>query len=134
VKTPRPDFLTAFERSAIEDDLEGLVGDAQVGVTITYKSFVSQTVDVEAGTTIRTEADDMVSASKHIVTVTEVERSGGRLQMGDRIYTVVASALTNVPKTIDRVTDGGVTREVVSWETGGLGLTYEIVVRGGDAQ
>lgn len=134
MRTPRPDFLTAFEKTDIAADLAAMTDDEQIGISITYKSFTSQVVDVEAGTSVRTETEDDIDAIRHIVTVHEVERSGGKLQMGDRIYTVVASELTNTPKTIDRITEDSVTYEVVDWDTDALDLSFQIVARGGGTQ
>ena len=79
-------MLPTFQKNNVEATLRQLIEDTDIAVTITYLRLQSQTMDVEAGLPTRTEDSDSLSALFHDVTVDEVERSGGKLQMGDRIY------------------------------------------------
>lgn len=135
MRAPRPDPVSAFEATDIAADLRALVEDAQLAVSITYKSLTSQTMNVETGIATRVEAEATMSALVHEVTVYEVERSGGRLQIGDRIYQIMAADLPATPlKTTDRIVEGSVTREVVRWQRDALGSSYLVTARGGGAQ
>lgn len=134
MQTPRPDVLPTFQKNNVEATLRQLIEDTDIAVTITYLRLQSQTMDVEAGLPTRTEDSDSLSALFHDVTVDEVERSGGKLQMGDRIYQFMVDDITLVPTTSDRITQGSVTREVVDWEKDTFALSYLITARGGGAQ
>lgn len=134
MQTPRFDPMPDFVKDEIAASLRDMIADPELGVEITYKRFSSQTVDIEAGTATRTEPKNTIQALRRIVGVEEAERSGGRLQMGDRIYQIMKDDLSGTPTTSDRVQEGSVTREVVDWVRDVMDLFYLVTVRGGDAQ
>lgn len=131
MQTPRVNALDAFEKTELLSTLRDVVDDPEVRAQIDYVSMTGQaTVDLEAGTQTRAEATDSdVNAIRGFVGTDQVDRSGGRLEIGDRIYLIDQADLTNEPTTNDRIVDGSVTLEVVAWRSDPLELAYLITAR-----
>jgi hypothetical protein len=107
-----------------------LVSDPKISVEIQFKGFVSSTLDMESGKSTRRQTTYRIRALKHTVDVNEAAASGGRLQVGDRMYQVMKEDLTTtVPSTSDKIQEGSDTRAVVSWEIDAFGLSYTVATR-----
>jgi hypothetical protein len=124
------DLISPILRAAIDADIAGLLGDADVTpTTITVSTPTGRTVDDAAGTVSITSDDDSVSVLRAEITLAEVAQAAGGLQLGDIRYHVQASALSSVPTLASVVVDGGDRRRVVNVSIDPLGLLYTLTAR-----
>ena len=129
MQSPRADVLNAFEKADLLSTALDVLDDAELRTSIVLKSLASQTVDLEAGTVARSSLDDTVNALRRTVDVSEAERSGGKLEVGDRVYMIEQSDLSADLQTVDRIVDGTDVFEVVRFEADALGWFYSVTAR-----
>ncbi|MEE8551468.1 MAG: hypothetical protein V3T08_09485 [Gemmatimonadota bacterium] len=129
MQSPRADVLNPFLKAELLSTGLDLLDDAQIGTSIVLKSLSSQTVDLEAGTVARASIDDTVNALRRTVEVAEAEQSGGKLQVGDRVYLIEQSDLAGELQAVDQIVDGDDVFEVVRWEEDPLGWFYSVTAR-----
>lgn len=123
------DPLTRVQQERLATFVTDLVHCDQLSVEIQYITLRSSTYAVETGVTTRTEGDSTVRALRHIVDVDEAERSGGKLQVEDRLYMIAKEDIAVAPTTSDNIVDANETFEVVSWEEDPLGAFYQFLAR-----
>jgi len=124
------DIISPTMRAAIEADIAGMVGDADVApTTITVSTPTGRTVSDAAGIVTITSDDDTVSVLRAEVTLDEVAQAAGGLQLGDIRYHVTVSSLSSVPTLSSVVVDGGDRRRVVSVSSDPLGIVYTLTAR-----
>lgn len=133
MQTPRPDLLTNFQVDQIQSDTQAFIDDADVGVSVTYHRFGSQTFDAETGNQTTTTTDTSTRAMRAGVTAEKLDRLSGTIEqlnveVGDRLY-LIDGADIGEPSTEDTITEGAVTREVVGWKEDVLGHFYWIGAR-----
>lgn len=124
------DFLTAVEKTLMTDDFNDLIGDASVGVSITYRPFSSKAAFAPStGKVVETySTDQTINAFRAPVSEREIATSGGKYQAGDWRYLIrVADVAT--PKKDDRIIDGSITRYIVGFTTDPLRIMHSITVR-----
>lgn len=126
---PRLDFLLGEELAQIGDDVTGLLADPQLSVAVTYQDFQSTTVNPGLGTDVRTYTDSSIRAIRNAVPSREVQASGGLYQMGDLRFMVARSDLPITPNSEDRLVDGALTYNLVSWDTDPLAKLWRLVAR-----
>lgn len=133
MQTPRPDILSNFEVDQIGADTRALIDDPDLSVSVTYKSFDSQTFDAETGSQTTTTTDTSTTALRTVVSAEKMDRVSGTLQtlnveVGDRLYLIDAGDIAE-PTTEDLIAEGGTDREVVGWKTDTLGQFYWVACR-----
>lgn len=129
MQSPRADMLNVFEKAELLSTGLDLLDNEQVRTSITLKSLSSQTVDLEAGSVDRSSIDDTVNAIRRTVDVSEAERSGGTLQVGDRVYLIEQGDLTGEIQAVDQIVDGNDVFEVVRWTADPLDWFYSVTAR-----
>lgn len=124
------DFVTANEKTLMSDDFTDLIGDASVGVSVTYQPFSSKgSFSPSTGEVTETfGADQTINAFRVPVSDREIEASGGKYQAGDWRYLIRVTDVAT-PKKDDRIVDGSITRYVVTWATDPLRIFHSLVVR-----
>lgn len=129
MQAPRADLLDPFQLGELTASIQDMIDDPQASVSITYREFVASTLNVQSG--IHTPSMNNVSTTAFAkdVTIEEVNRSGGTLQVGDRRYLVDQADLSRDPKTQDRIVEGTTIRKVVEWKANLLRQFYEITAR-----
>lgn len=117
--------------ASIKADLRSIVGDADVApATVTVSTpTAAPVVDDAAGTYTRTTDDDTVSVLRCEVSLEDVAKAAGGLQVGDIRYHVMAEDLSSTPTTETTVIDGGDRRRVVVVSQDPLGLLYTLTAR-----
>lgn len=133
MKTPRPDVLTNFEVGQIQADTQALIDDTDVSVSVTYKSFDSETFDAETGNQTTTTTDTSTTALRAYLSAEKMDRLSGQVselnvEVGDRVY-LIDSADIGEPSTEDTITEGSTTLEVTGWRSDVLGQFYWIGAR-----
>lgn len=124
------DFLTANEKTLITADFKDFIGDASIGISITYRPFSSKGAFAPStGKVAETySTDQTINAFRAPISDREIEASGGKYQAGDWRYMIrVADVAT--PKKDDRIIDGTITRYVVSFTTDPLRIYHSLIVR-----
>lgn len=124
------DFLTANEKTLMTDDFADLVGDASVGVSITYRPFSSKgSFSPSTGQVAETySTDQTINAFRVPITEREIENSGGKYQSGDWRYLIKVGNVAT-PKKDDRIIDGSITRYVIGFVTDPSRIYHSIIVR-----
>ena len=122
------DGLNAHQKSAIEDGIDNIIADTQYRASISYKFLTGTSYAVETGIQTRTETTDSVSAVRRVVSIEDASRSGGFLQVGDRIYLIRQSDLSLTPTKNDQITDSDA-YEVIKVEGNILSTFWEITAR-----
>lgn len=131
MKPPQPEFLTEAEAADMKAADRALAGDKQVGVEITYIAVTDEgTYDPDTGQQADQTATETFHAARSIVSAREAEAAAGALEIGDRRYLLDGEYLPRVPPSVeDRITEGGTTRTVVSWEEDEAGDLYRVTAR-----
>ena len=123
------DFLTIEEKQLMVDDFHDMINDDQVGISITYKTFVSKGVfDPITGKVVPVFTDTVIQAIRMPITEKEVSDSGGRYQAGDLRY-LIRTVDVPAPKKDDRLVDGVATRYVIESSTDTLRVFHSVIVR-----
>lgn len=117
--------------ASITADLRSLVGDADVTpATVTVSTpTAAPVVDDAAGTYTRSTDDDTVSVLRCEVSLEDVAKAAGGLQVGDIRYHFMAEDLSSTPTTETTIIDGGDRRRVVVVSQDPLGLLYTLTAR-----
>lgn len=127
---PQPDYLTSAEKTALSDSVGSLLDDTEITVEVTYEAHGGSSVNLESGDV--TDSDDTATfqAGRREVTAEEAERSGGRLEVRDRIYVFEQENLPtghDTPGQQDRIVEGGSTYQVKSWQSDVLSDVFVVV-------
>lgn len=124
------DFLTANEKTLFTNDFKDLIGDASIGISVTYRPFSSKgTFSPSTGKVVETyAADQTINSFRAPLSEREIETSGGKYQAGDWRYLIrVADVAT--PKKDDRIIDSTIVRYVIGFSSDPLRIMHSIVVR-----
>lgn len=124
------DFLTANEKTLFTNDFKDIIGDASIGISITYRPFSSKGAFAPStGKVAETySTDQTINSFRAPVSDKEIESSGGKYQAGDWRY-MIRVADVAIPKKDDRIVDGTITRYVVSWTSDPLRIYHSLIVR-----
>jgi len=132
MRAPRADPLTAFEKSELLASVRDIIDDEQVRVSITYA--IPTVLDgtnyvVATGLQARNPTTAIINAPRRVVSVTEAAASGGKLQIGDRLYVIDQADLSATPTTNDRITESSVVYAVVRYTQDPLDMIYVVTAR-----
>lgn len=124
------DFVTANEKTLMTADFKDLIGDASVGVSITYQPFSSKAAfSGTTGKVVETYgANQTINAFRAPLTDEEIANSNGKYQVGDWRYMIRTADVATVKKD-DRLVDSGTTRYVVNFAYDPLYIFHSLVVR-----
>ena len=132
MQSPRADALTAFEKSELLSSVRDILDDEQVRVSITYA--IPTVLDgtnyvIATGLQARNETSATINAARRVVSVAEAVESGGKLQVGDRLYVIDQADLSLTPTTNDRITESSIVYEVIRWQEDPLDMLYIVTAR-----
>lgn len=130
MKPPRIDALTTFEKNELRAATKDLVDDADTRVQVTFERHQSTSVDLDTGATGETTTDDAtVNAMRAIIGIEEVQRSGGRLEVGDRRYLIDQEDLGEAPSIYDSVLEGSTRLQVLQARSDPLDILWLVDAR-----
>ena len=124
------DFLTANEKTLFTNDFKDFIGDASIGISITYRPFSSKgDFAPSTGKVVETySTDQTINSFRAPVSDKEIENSGGKYQAGDWRYMIrVADVAT--PKKDDKIIDSGVTRYIMGFTHDPLRIFWALMAR-----
>ncbi len=116
----------------IQQDAQGVTGDPQLGVLVTYQHYVSRTMDPARGTWTEVYTDTSLRAIRNNLSQAEIASSGGQYQSGDVRFLIAKALLPTAPGSEDRLVDSdGAIYDLVRWDTDPVGAFWRLVMRVG---
>ena len=100
-----------------------------IGVDVTYQRVSTGSYNAATGKVKDSSTDTTV---KGVFTDVNNREVSDLVQADDRKCMIAANSLSNVPTTVDRITYGGVTYQIISVKTvsqAGIDLSYELFLR-----
>ena len=133
---PTSDLITPFELGVIDSFDEALVGDEDLRVEVDFRHRTATSYDASTGTPSVTEEEATdVPAIRGVVSADRAGIAEGELEVGDRIYLIRPSDLSDrgitlPPNREDVIREGGVDRKVIRWSRDEeVGDVYRFVAR-----
>lgn len=123
------DFLLPAEVQMMKDDFDDLAGDAQLGVSITYRRFTGKSAfSGTTGQVTPTFSDVTVNALRVPLDQEEIVKSNGHYQAGDYKYLIGIGDIS-APKKDDRITDATIERYFIDSSFDIVGIFYSVTAR-----
>lgn len=119
---------SSVQTARMTADVRDLVRDPQISVSAVVSTSSSSGVDPASGSVVAVDTQDTVTAYLSDVDFREAA-ADPRVQVGDRMLTVLASDLSVVPTTSSAVRVGSVRHAVVRVQADPLGIYYDLVLR-----
>ena len=129
MQSPTPDLMPAHLKNTLTTRLQGLLTDPDLSVEIVYRRPRQSTYSPTTGLQARHVSEWTFDAVAADVSVKLVNRSGGRLKIGDRRFVFMRSELLLEPTSGDEIKEGSNVFKVVSWKSDPQAMTWVVTGR-----